>query len=498
MEHIDVLVVGAGISGIDAGYHLAKLCPERSYAIFEGREAMGGTWDLFRYPGIRSDSDMFTLGFGFKPWPGEKSIADGPSIRAYIEDTAREFGIDRHIRYRHKVVGASWDSAAALWTVEVERGDDAQPLRVTCGFLFMCGGYYNYARGHRPHWQDEETFAGSIIEPQFWPADLDHAGKRVIVIGSGATAVTVVPAMARTAAHVTMLQRSPTYIASQPEVDVLANGLRRWLPKSLAYHLVRWRNLMLGAYFFDLCRKKPAQVKKALIDMARAELGPDCDVETHFTPRYDPWTQRLCAVPDNDLFHAIRDGRAEVVTDQIERFTEDGVLLSSGRRLVADIIVAATGLEMQLLGGARITVDGALVDFSRTFNYKGVMFSGVPNFATVFGYLNAAWTLKADLLAVFVCRVLNHMKRRGYVECRPTLADPNMAPAPWFDFSSSYLQRAMAQFPKLGPAAPWIAHQNYFKDLRLFHGAPLEDGTLIFREASADTPTAQPTPALAA
>ena len=481
MEHFDVLVVGAGISGIGAGYHLQKLCPKLSYAIFEAREAIGGTWDLFRYPGVRSDSDMFTLGYGFKPWRGARSIADGASIRDYVKETASEHGIDRHIRYRRRIVGAAWDSSAARWTVDVVRGEDGAGEQVSCGFLFMCSGYYDYAKGYRPHFPDEETFKGPIIEPQFWPEDLDYAGKQVVVIGSGATAVTVVPSMAEMAAHVTMLQRSPTYIASQPSVDAFADTLRKWLPAKLAYHLIRWRNVLGGMYLYDTSRKKPEAVKKYIIDAAKAELGPDFDVDTHFTPSYNPWTQRLCAIPDKDLFEAIKQGRVDVVTDHIERFTPEGIALKSGRVLPADIIVAATGLEMQVLSGASFVVDGEPVDFGKTFNYKGMMFSGVPNVASVFGYINASWTLKADLIAEHVCRILNHMDRGGFVECRPVNDDPDMAPAPWFDFSSGYIQRAMDKFPKLGPASPWRAHQNYFKDLMMFRTGPVDDGVLRFR-----------------
>jgi cation diffusion facilitator CzcD-associated flavoprotein CzcO len=480
MEHLDVLVVGAGISGIGAAYHLRTMCPGRTFAIFEGREAIGGTWDLFRYPGIRSDSDMFTLGFGFKPWTQAKAIADGPSILAYLKETAREFGIERHIRYRHKVVAAAWSSAQSRWIVDVERGPESAREQISCNFLYMATGYYNYARGYRPHFEGEETFAGPIIEPQFWPQDLDWVGKRVVVIGSGATAVTLVPAMAQTASHVIMLQRSPTYVVSRPGEDAFANALRRWLPAKLAYDIVRWRNVLGQIFIYDLARRQPAKVKKAIIDLTRAALGPGYDVDTHFTPTYDPWTQRLCLVPDADLFEAIKAGRAEVVTDHIERFTPGGVALTSGRTLEADIIVSATGLDMQVLSGADFTVDGAHVDFSRTFNYKGMMYSGVPNLASVFGYINASWTLKADLIAKQVCRILNHMDRKGFTECRPVNDDPDMTPAPWFDFNSGYILRALSRFPKMGPTAPWVAHQNYLKDLLYLRGGTVDDGVLRF------------------
>jgi len=485
MEHFDVLVVGAGISGIGAGYHLQTMCPGRTYAIFEGREAIGGTWDLFRYPGIRSDSDMFTLGFCFKPWTRAKAIADGPSILEYLKEAVREYGIERHIRYQHKVVGAAWDSGGSHWTVDVEQGPEHRRTQVSCNFLYMCSGYYNYAKGYRPHFPGEEAFAGPIIEPQFWPKDLDYAGKRVVVIGSGATAVTLVPAMADSASHVTMLQRSPTYVVSRPGEDAFANVLRRWLPAKWAYDIVRWRNVLGQMFIYDMARKKPAKVKRAIIDMARAALGPDYDVDTHFTPTYDPWTQRLCLVPDADLFDAIKAGRAEVVTDHIERFTPEGIVLKSGETLQADIIVSATGLDMQVLSGAEFTVDGQRIDFGRTFNYKGMMYSGVPNLASVFGYINASWTLKADLIAKQVCRILNHMDRKGFTQCRPVNDDPDMATAPWFDFSSGYIRRAMERFPKMGPTPPWVAHQNYVKDLLYLRGGTVDDGVLRFSRPTA-------------
>ncbi len=497
MEHFDVLVVGAGISGIGAGYHLQTLCPGRTYAIFEGRAALGGTWDLFRYPGIRSDSDMFTLGYGFKPWTQAKAIADGPAILDYLEETSRQYGIERHIRYRHRVTGAAWRSEESRWTVDYQRGPEGIAERVTCNFLFMCTGYYNYAQGYRPHFPDEERFAGPVVEPQFWPEDLGYAGKRVVVIGSGATAVTLVPAMAETAGHVTMLQRSPTYVVSRPGEDAFANALRKWLPAKLAYAIVRWRNVLFQMHIYNVARKKPAATKKAIIDMARAALGPDYDVDTHFTPSYDPWTQRLCLVPDSDLFEALKTGRAEVVTDHIERFTPGGIELRSGKVLEADIVVAATGLDMQVLSGAAFTVDGERVDFSRAFNYKGMMYSGVPNLASVFGYINASWTLKADLIAKHVCRILRYMDRKGFTEVRPVNDDPDMAPAPWFDFSSGYIQRALERFPKMGPTTPWRAHQNYVKDLLYLRSGTVNDGVLRF-SAPAKGPTGPEAPAGAA
>ena len=480
-----MVIVGAGLSGIDAAYHLQTKCPGRTYAIFEGRENLGGTWDLFRYPGIRSDSDMFTLGFAFRPWTEAKAIADGPSILKYLNEAADDYGIRRHIRYSHAVKSASWDTATSRWTVEFEQGSAGDTGRVTCNFLFTCAGYYNYEAGYRPDFPGEAEFQGRIIHPQHWPDDLDYAGKRVVVIGSGATAVTIVPEMAKAAAHVTMLQRSPTYVVSRPGEDAFANSLRQRLPAKLAYTLIRWRNVLFGLWFFNLARKKPEETKKGIIDRVRAELGPDYDVETHFTPRYNPWDQRLCLVPDADLFAAIRDGRASVVTDTIERFTAGGLTLASGATLEADIVVTATGLDMQLMGGMTLEVDGRPVDPSQTFSYKGMMFSGVPNLASTFGYTNASWTLKADLTSEYVCRLLNHMDRRGFTECRPMLEDDHMTPAPWLDFSSGYVKRGMAKFPKQGEAAPWKVHQNYALDLMAFRYGRLDDGVMQFARATA-------------
>ena len=463
-EHFDVLVVGAGISGIATGYHLQTRCPDRSYAILEGRQAMGGTWDLFRYPGIRSDSDMHTLGFAFEPWTEAKSIADGPSIRSYVERTARKYGIDRHIRYGVRVRSAEWSTPDAAWTVTAT-GPDGAEQRFTCNFLAMCAGYYDYSRGYQPDFPGVERFGGTLVHPQFWPEALDYSGKRIVVIGSGATAVTLVPELARKAAHVTMLQRSPTYVVSRPSEDGVANWLRRRLPARLAYGVTRWKNVGFGMFFYRLARRRPEKVRGRILDMVRGHLGPEYDVDTHFTPSYMPWDQRLCLVPDADLFEAIKAGDAEVVTDRIETFTEGGLRLESGRELAADIVVSATGLELQLMGGLRVTVDGEERDLAKALNYKGMMFSDVPNLSSTFGYTNASWTLKADLTALYVCRLLNVMRRRGLRQATPRIGAVPVTPEPLLSFSSGYVQRAADRMPSQGHRKPWKLNQNYALDL---------------------------------
>ena len=473
-EHFDVVVVGAGISGIGAGYYLQERCPDRSYIVLEGREALGGTWDLFRYPGIRSDSDMYTLGYAFRPWTEAKAIADGPSILHYVAETAKAYGIDRHIRFRHHVKRASWSTPDARWAVEAETPDG--PVSFTCNFLHMCSGYYNYARGHSPEFTGVEDFAGRIVHPQFWPQDLDYSGKRVVVIGSGATAVTLVPTMSDKASHVTMLQRSPSYVVSRPAEDKFANTLRRYLPSKLAYGLVRWRNVLFGMFFYNLARRRPEKIKQRLISMVRDELGPDYDVGTHFTPRYNPWDQRLCLVPDADLFEALREGKASVVTDRIERFVPEGIKLESGDILPADIVITATGLELQVLSDVAFSVDGAAVDLSKTFNYKGMMYSDVPNMASSFGYTNASWTLKADLTCAYVCRLLNTMKARGLRQVTPRVTGAPLEPEPCLTFSSGYVTRAMEKFPKQGNRKPWKLYQNYAKDLLTLKFGSVDDG----------------------
>jgi monooxygenase len=477
-EHFDVMIVGAGLSGVGAGYHLQANSPDRSYVILEGRETMGGTWDLFRYPGIRSDSDMYTLGYSFRPWKEAKAIADGPSILRYIRATARDYGIDQHIRYKHQVQSAAWSTEDAAWTVEATA--DGKPVRFTCNFLFLCGGYYSYEGGYTPDFPGAATFKGDIVHPQKWPEDLDYAGKKVVVIGSGATAVTLVPEMAETAAHVTMLQRSPTYVVSRPAEDKIANWLRARLPAMAAYMITRWKNVLFGMYFYRLSRKRPEAVKQRIIGMVREALGPDYDVATHFTPTYNPWDQRLCLVPDSDLFEALKAGRASVVTDHIETFTPGGIKLKSGAELEADVIVTATGLTLQVWNGLELTVDGRRVDPARTLSYKGMMYSDVPNMASSFGYTNASWTLKCDLTCEYVTRLLNHMSKTGLRQATPRNTDPTMGEEPWLSFSSGYVQRAMDRFPKQGSKAPWKLYQNYALDLVNLKFATVEDGVMEF------------------
>jgi cation diffusion facilitator CzcD-associated flavoprotein CzcO len=475
--YFDVLIVGAGLSGIGAAWHLQRGCPDKTYAILEARDALGGTWDLFRYPGVRSDSDMYTLGYAFQPWTEGKAIADGPSIRRYIDRTARDNGIDRHIRYGHRVVSAHWDSGDACWWVEAEH--DGLRLRLRTRFLYMCSGYYSYDEAYRPRFDGEEDFAGRVVQPQFWPAGLDYRGRRVVVVGSGATAVTLVPAMAQEAAHVTMLQRSPTYVVSRPSEYGFAQRLRRRLPAHAAYALTRWRVIAESMLLYRLARSKPDLAKRKIVEMARHQLGPGYDVDTHFTPAYKPWDQRVCVVPDGDLFRAIRTGRASVATDRIARFTRDGLLLKSGRMLPADVVVLATGLKIKLLGGVDITVDGRPFRPHDAMSYKGMMLSDLPNCVMTFGYTNASWTLKADLTASWVVRLLRHMDRKG-LEVAVVHREPGVTPEPFLSFTSGYVQRARADLPQQGSRRPWQVYQNYLQDMLTIRFGRIADGVLRF------------------
>ena len=464
------------------------MSPDRSYVILEGRESLGGTWDLFRYPGVRSDSDMHTLGFSFKPWTEAKSIADGPSILKYLKQTVAQFGIDKHIRYGQLVTKAQWSTDDAQWTVTSTNKATGATNTYTCSFLFMCSGYYSYKKGHTPEFTGRERFKGTIVHPQEWPTDLDYADKRVVVIGSGATAVTIVPSMADKAAHVTMLQRSPTYMVSRPDHDVLANRMRKVLPPKVAYNLTRFKNTWRQQLVYNKTRTDPDKVKQLLLGGIKMELGADYDIAKHFTPAYNPWDQRLCLVPNGDLFKSMRKGKASVVTDHITSFTETGIQLASGEHLDADIIITATGLELVTLGEMDFFVDGNQVDFAKTWTYKGFAYSDIPNLASTFGYINASWTLRSDLTAEYVCRLLNHMRKRGVVQCTPRLReqDHNMQERPWIDgFSSGYMQRMMHRMPRQGDHEPWINPQNYRRDKKMFKHSPIDDGVMQFSKQSA-------------
>lgn len=476
---LDVLIVGAGLSGIGAAAMLQSRCPGKRYAILEARDAIGGTWDLFRYPGIRSDSDMYTLGYAFKPWLAAKAIADGPSIRDYIRETARSHGIERHIRFGHKVVRAEWSSEAACWTVHAAHGPGGDIRVLRTRFLHMCSGYYSYDHAYRPGFEGEAQYRGRIVQPQFWPEDLDYAGKRVVVIGSGATAVTLVPAMAKQAAHVTMLQRTPTYVVSRPSEYRFARRLQTLLPPKAAYWATRWRVILESMLLYRLARAKPDLVKQKIVQMAAHQLGPGFDVGAHFTPSYKPWDQRVCVVPDGDLFRAIRKGQAEVVTDHVARFTERGILLHSGRELEADVVVMATGLSLSVLGGATLVVDGKPFDPSQAMSYKGMMLSDLPNSVMTFGYTNASWTLKADLTAAWVCRLLRHMDRHGQA-IAVVRREPGVAPEPFLSFTSGYVQRAAALLPKQGSRRPWQVYQNYLQDMMTIRFGRIADGVIRF------------------
>jgi cation diffusion facilitator CzcD-associated flavoprotein CzcO len=485
IEHVDVIIIGAGLSGIGAARHLREKCPEKSFIILEGRAAIGGTWDLFRYPGVRSDSDMYTLGYAFKPWKEQKAIADGSAILAYVRETAKESGVDARIRYGHRAISASWSTADAVWTLEIDRGPGQDPTRLTCNFVLSCTGYYDYAKGYTPPLPGLERFTGRVVHPQFWTEDIEYEGKRVVVIGSGATAVTLVPELAKKAAHVVMLQRSPTYVLSRPAEDAIANWLREHVPASLAYSVTRWKNVLLGMAFFQLSRRRPELARKRLLDLVRKELGPDYDVDKHFTPAYNPWDQRVCLVPDGDFFAAIRGGKASVVTDHIDTFTETGIKLRSGEELPADLVITATGLELQFLSGMQLTVDGRRIEPGKSMTYKAMMLCEVPNLICTFGYTNASWTLKADLTSEYVCRLLHHMTKIGARKATPRRPDASVHEMPFLDFSSGYVQRAHDRFPKQGSKRPWKLDQNYVLDILSLRFGDVDDGTMEFDGAAA-------------
>ncbi|MBS1836371.1 MAG: NAD(P)/FAD-dependent oxidoreductase [Actinobacteria bacterium] len=479
-EHFDVLIVGAGLSGIGAAHHVQTRCPWATYAIFEARDTIGGTWDLFRYPGIRSDSDMFTFSYSFRPWQGKKSIGDGHTILQYLKDTAADDGSDAHIRYHHRITRVEWSSEDARWTVTADRSDTGEVVVVTCSFLFSCTGYYRYDRGYVPDFEGMDDFAGQIVHPQFWPEDLDVSGKRVVVIGSGATAITLVPSLAATAGHVTMLQRSPTYVVSLPNRNPIADLLRTVLPPQVSGPILRW-GLALGTMAtYQLSRRRPGIVKSFLRRRLERQLPPGFDIDTHFTPRYEPWDQRLCVVSNGDMFKRISDGSASVVTDLIERFTPTGIRLASGDDLAADVIVPATGLDLLFMGGMDVLVDGDKVDPSDRLAYKGMMLEGVPNMALAVGYTNASWTLRSDLISDYVCRLLNHMRHNGLRQCTPTPSDGQTERVPLLGLTSGYVTRSQDRFPKQGSRNPWLVTQSYLHDHRLMKRSDVVDPEMVF------------------
>jgi len=489
-DPVDILIIGAGVSGVGVACRLEKDCPDLAYEILEARDDLGGTWDLFRYPGVRSDSDMYTFGYAFQPWQAGEAFADGPGIKAYVRETAEAHGVPSKIRFGQRVVAADWDGARAAWTLTVETAGGERHRR-TCRFLVGCAGYYRYDRGHRPRFESEETFAGDIIHPQHWPERYDYAGKRVAIIGSGATAVTLLPAMAADAQRVTMIQRSPSYVAARPARDAFAAFVRRILPSRLAYGLARARNILLAVWFFQMSRRFPGLVKANVKKLIRAELGEDFDVETHFSPRYDPWDQRFCLAPDGDFFKALKSGRAGIRTGEIDRFEPAGVRLASGELVEADLVIPATGLEMQLLGGVAVRVDGRRFPARRAFVYRGMMISGLPNFVIAFGYANASWTLKVDLTAERLARLLNHMRRKGHDWCAPE-PPGDLQPRPLLDFSSGYVRRKISEFPSQGDRGPWRTHQNYIRDMISIRFSPIEDGTLRFHRRARDGRGSEP------
>lgn len=480
LESVDVLIIGAGLSGIGSACQLRRNCPDRTFAIFESRTNIGGTWDLFRYPGIRSDSDMYTFSYGFKPWRDASSVADGAKIRRYIQETAAEYDVTRHIHYQHTVVSAHWSTAHKHWTVTALAGESGEHITLTCQFIMSCSGYYDYDEGYTPDFAGTDQFHGPIVHPQHWPENLNYRDKRVVVIGSGATAITLVPTMARETASLVMLQRSPTYIADIPLEDPTAMRLRKWLPAAWASRLTRWKKVLYQIYVYRLSRKRPKVLRHFLLSEVRKQLGPNYDVKTHFTPNYNPWDQRLCAVPDGDLFEAVREERAVVVTDHIDRFNREGIQLKSGQQLDADIVIMATGLNLKFAGGVEYRVDNEKLDFTDRFIFRGMMFSDLPNMAFTVGYTNSSWTLKADLTASYVCRLLNKMTKRGYSTVTPRMIG-SVGEEPLLDFSAGYVMRSRDQFPKQGDRLPWKNYQNYIKDFITLRLGGLKDKELEFR-----------------
>ena len=476
--HKDIIVVGAGISGIAAGYNLQKSCPEKTFAILEGRESLGGTWDLFKYPGVRSDSDMHTLGFRFKPWIHKKSIADGPSILKYLNETVDDYNLRDKITYNQKVIASNWVSDTSTWELTVD--DNGQEISMSCNFLFLCGGYYSYDKPFMPDFPGMDEFNGRVIHPQFWDESLDYSNKKVVVIGSGATAVTLVPAIAESAKLTTMLQRSPSYVISAPAEDSWNNALNKVFPVKFTYFLIRWKNILRTIIGFYLSRKYPQKIKDRLINLVREELGQDFDVEKHFTPSYKPWDQRMCLVPDGDLFAAIKDNRANVVTDTINTFTPSGILLNSGNEIEADIVISATGIELNALNDINVSVDGVKVEANNKLSYKGMMLSGVPNLAITFGYVNSSWTLRADLTCEYVCRLINTMDKEGCTACVPQEDINALVEDDYIDFTSGYVQRALDRLPKQGKKSPWRNYQNYLLDIFYVRFFAIKDSTLRF------------------
>jgi len=489
-QHFDVLVAGAGISGIAAAHYLQQKCPEKTFTIVEGRDTIGGTWDLFRFPGIRSDSDMYTLGFSFRPWPEEDSIGEGESIRSYLQDTAEEIGIAEKIRFSTRIERASFSTAEGRWTVYTRNAHTGEEETLTCDFFWSCMGYYRYDRGYTPDFEGTERFGGQIVHPQKWDEGIDYAGKRVVIIGSGATAMTMLPVVAKKAEKVTMVQRSPTYVIAWPRRDLLAEMLRWLLGPKRAHPIIRWKNIRLMALVYSFLRRFPRLSSRLLIRQAYKRLGSDYDVEKHFTPRYNPWDQRLCLVPDGDLFDAVASGRADVVTDQIDTFTERGLALRSGTDLDADLIVTATGLSLQWLGGVGLDVDGLPFEPADAMIYKGCMLGGLPNCAFVFGYINSSWTLRAELVCEYICELLRFMDENGYGQCCPE-PDPTVEALPALDLMAGYVTRAEGLIPSQGSHDPWRLNKSVALDKALLKGQPIDDGTLRFTErrpARADMP----------